>query len=530
MHSLGTENIALGLSGEELLARLFNDFFYGVTIVNADSEIVYYNGTQALIDGLSPSDALGKTLDEVHRQDGRPAPTLAASLSRTPAVNQPFLYRTASGRLVNSVQNAFPITKDGVLLGCVTFIGEYGRIMDAYSAAAGVWPSGSPPAGGNGEASDGPEADDADSDGKRAKGAKGRRNGRGGVPEEEVAKGGLQTAAAPPGSFVTADKGLLAVADAAHRAADSPSPILFAGEMGSGKDLLARTVASASGRKGGPFLALNFGSMPESLLDGILFGTEAGAYTGAADRPGILELASGGTVYLNEICAIPPAIQERLLAAVEEGRAPRVGAAAGSEREFDVKFMSASSVPLDKAVSSGQLKTSLLAKLGVVTLNLPPLRERLGDAQLLTDHFVKSYGAAFSRQAEGVSDEVKDAFSRYAWPGNVSELKSGIEGAMNALSQEETLLTPVHFTSTLLGHLFKDREGASGQKEGPLDGAQRPAHFLHSAAEAERIAAALEAAGGNAAKAARSLKISPQLMNYKLKKFALKKKITVEVG
>ncbi|MDR1312132.1 MAG: sigma 54-interacting transcriptional regulator, partial [Deltaproteobacteria bacterium] len=222
-------------------------------------------------------------------------------------------------------------------------------------------------------------------------------------------------------------------------------------------------------------------------------------------------------------------IQDRLLAAVEEGRAPRVGAA-GKARELDVKFMSACSDPLKEAVSSRRVRPGLLVKLGVVTLNLPPLRERLGDVPLLTDQFVKSFSKFFSKTADGVSEEVKEAFLKHRWPGNVRELKSGIEGAMNVFSQGEEQLKPFHFVSTLLEGLFRDCDGAPGACEGARDGAQRPAHFLHSATEAERIAAALEAAGGNAAKAARSLKISPQLMNYKLKKFALKKKITVQVG
>ncbi|MDR1036895.1 MAG: sigma 54-interacting transcriptional regulator [Deltaproteobacteria bacterium] len=496
--------MSLGLGAEELLARLFDDFFYGVTIVNADSEIVYYNGTQAAIDGVLPSDALGRQLDEVHRPNGRPAPTLAASLSRTPAMNQPFLYKTASGRLVNSVQNAFPITKDGVLLGCVTFIGEYGRIMDAYAEAAGARSIAS------------------------AEGGNGNGNGNGGGSGTLVIVDSARAHAMTSDAPLTSDGVFQAVIEAAHRAAGSPSPMLFTGERGTGKDLLARTVAAASGR-GGPFLSLKFGTVPESLLEGILFGTEEGAYTGAADRPGILELASGGTVYLDEISAIPHGIQERLSAAAEDGRAPRVGAAGGA-RELDVKFMSASSMPLQEAVSTGLVKPGLLVRLGVVTLSIPPMRERPGDVPLLADHFVKAYSSAFSKSAEGVTDEVREAFLRHAWPGNVRELKSGIEGAMNAVDMEETLLNPLHFSSTLLERLFREQDGASSFRDGSRDGAQRPAHYLHSAAEAERIAAALEAAGGNAAKAARSLKISPQLMNYKLKKFALKKKITVQVG
>ncbi|MDR1079958.1 MAG: sigma 54-interacting transcriptional regulator [Deltaproteobacteria bacterium] len=517
--------MALGLTGEELLARLFDDFFYGVTIVNADSEIVYYNGAQAGIDGVSPSDVLGRNLDEVHRPDGRPAPTLAAALSRTPSVNQPFLYRSSSGRLVNSVQNAFPITKDGVLLGCITFIGEYGRIMDAFAEAAGARTAASHESG-NGNGSNGNGSGTGIEYGSDAASLTEHGSETGGGNGSDAVK--VQACAAVPDSLVTSDCSFQAVIEAAYRAASSASPLLFTGERGTGKDLLARTVAGTSGR-GGPFLALRFGSVPETLLEGILFGTEEGAYTGAVDRPGILELASGGTVYLDELSAMPPAIQERLKVAVEEGRVPRLGAF-GRVRELDVKFMSASSEPLRDALGAGRLKPELLVRLGVVTLSIPPLRNRPGDIPLLTDQFVEAYSSSFSRRVDVVADEVREAFSRHAWPGNVRELKGGIEGAMNAVSAGETELKPLHFAATLLERLFREREGISFSVGGSRDGVQRPVHYLHSVAEAERIAAALEAAGGNAAKAARSLKISPQLMNYKLKKFALKKKITVQVG
>ncbi|MDR2612296.1 MAG: sigma 54-interacting transcriptional regulator, partial [Deltaproteobacteria bacterium] len=334
--------------------------------------------------------------------------------------------------------------------------------------------------------------------------------------------------ASPEVSLLTEDKVFRYCIETAGKAAGTTSPMLFCGERGTGKGLLARTSHDLSPRKDGPFLALDFRAVPESLLEGILFGTEEGAFTGAADRPGILELAAGGTVYLDEISAIPPRIQDRLQAALDLGLAPRVGSA-GTAREVDVKFMSSSSEPLKEILNSGRVRPGLLVRLGVVTLNLPPLRERRGDVPLLTGHFVRTFAEFFGKDARDVSDEVGGAFARHDWPSNVGELKCGIEGAMNAVSLGEASLRPQHFSSTLLGRLFRDDAMSPGSAGSP-GGGQRQVHYLHSAAEAERIAAALEAAGGNAAKAARSLKISPQLMNYKLKKFSLKKKITVQVG
>jgi arginine utilization regulatory protein len=443
-----------------------------------------------------------------------------------------------------------------VLLGCVTFIGEYGRIMDAYSEAAGrAFPSlSAASAGDNGK--DGSLDGSCLSDAASCALAPGTAeltepSDRTDASDTGIAADTADTSDAPVAtdSALTADlavtpceplfrdcpddeiltgcRSYQALIEIAGKAALSPSPMLFCGERGTGKDLLARRVFALSGRQG-PFLALDFATAPETLLEGILFGTVEGAFTGAADRPGILELARGGAVYLDGIASMPLGLQDRLLKALESGEATRMGSAS-KPRPIDVKFMSSCSEPLSGALAAGRLRPGLLARLGVVTLDLPPLREREGDAVLLAERFVASYGAAFGKPAGGISEEVREAFRKHDWPGNVRELKSGIEGAMNALSEGETLLSPVHFSATLLADLFRKKAAPEGTGDGAAD-APRQTHYLHSAAEAERIAAALEAAGGNAAKAARSLKISPQLMNYKLKKFSLKKKITVQVG
>jgi arginine utilization regulatory protein len=175
-----------------------------------------------------------------------------------------------------------------------------------------------------------------------------------------------------------------------------------------------------------------------------------------------------------------------------------------------------------EGVAGRILNPELVLRLGVVIVNLPPLRNRKSDIALLCDHFIGKMNLKLGKNVTGLDDELKPAFNGHDWPGNVRELESAIEGAMNMIPENETVLRFQHFNATLLSVFLK---GALAR----TDSDAKTPHFLNRPAEAERIAAALEAAGGNAAKAARSLKISPQLMNYKLKKFSLKKKITVHV-
>jgi arginine utilization regulatory protein len=183
-------------------------------------------------------------------------------------------------------------------------------------------------------------------------------------------------------------------------------------------------------------------------------------------------------------------------------------------------------------VAGGSFRPELVLKLGAVFINIPPLRERAGDVALLTRHFISALNEGLKRKVERPSDETSEALQKHLWPGNVQELLCTLESAMNQVQPEEGALQLSHFNSSLFADVLK---GSSVQVEDP-DSGRLPKYepvktglYLHRAAEVERIAAALEAAGGNAAKAARSLKISPQLMNYKLKKFSLKKKITVHV-
>ncbi|MCK6474477.1 MAG: sigma-54 dependent transcriptional regulator [Planctomycetes bacterium] len=214
-----------------------------------------------------------------------------------------------------------------------------------------------------------------------------------------------------------------------RQAAAARTPVLIEGESGSGKELVARALHRASPAARGPFVAIHCGAIPENLLESELFGHEKGAFTGAeSTRVGVFEEAHGGTLFLDEIGLTSPACQGKLLRVLETGAIRRVGAS----REFkvDVRIVSATNEPLDTLVESGRFRADLLYRLNVVTLRVPPLRERPADIEPLAYHFAQRFALASGKPFEAFSAQAVDALHAYAYPGNVRELRNLVERAV----------------------------------------------------------------------------------------------------
>lgn len=204
------------------------------------------------------------------------------------------------------------------------------------------------------------------------------------------------------------------------------SSVVVWGETGTGKELVVQSIHSASNRADFPFVPQNCAALPETLLESLVFGTSKGGFTGAQDRPGLLELASGGTLYLDEIDSMPLGLQVKLLRVIQEKRVRRLGDV--KERPVDVRIVGSTSIPPRTAVEKGLLRSDLYFRLAVVEIGVPPLRERREDIPLLCSHFVHKH----ARHPEKivVSPEVMSAFLSYDWPGNVRELEHAIEGSL----------------------------------------------------------------------------------------------------
>jgi two-component system, NtrC family, response regulator HydG len=214
-----------------------------------------------------------------------------------------------------------------------------------------------------------------------------------------------------------------------QQVADSSATVLIQGESGSGKELVARAIHDRSSRRNGPFIAVNCAALPETLLESELFGYEKGAFTGAATRKeGRFELADGGTLFLDEIADLSPVTQPKILRVLQEGEFERVGGT--RTLRVDVRIVTATNQDLATLVRDKRFREDLFYRLNVITIQVPPLRDKREDVPVLAQHFLRVYAAKNNRQLDGFTDEALGCLEAYSWPGNVRELENVVERAV----------------------------------------------------------------------------------------------------
>ncbi|MDA8442940.1 MAG: sigma 54-interacting transcriptional regulator [Peptococcaceae bacterium] len=289
------------------------------------------------------------------------------------------------------------------------------------------------------------------------------------------------------------------------RVARTSSPVLVYGETGTGKELLVQSIHTASPRCQGPFVSQNCAALPAALMEGILFGTVKGCFTGAENRAGLLEAADGGTLLLDEITCLDIDLQAKLLRFMQDGFVRRLGD--DRIRRVNVRIIASTNIEPQSAVNKRVLRADLYYRLNVVALELPPLRERGRDILDLAEHFIREFNVSLNLNVKGLSREVEQIFLKYGWPGNVRELRAVIEGVMNTLDGE--VLT----AQNLPPYLYNANES-------PLDICQvenMPLQAALAVVQKALIGRAMQKAQGNVAQAARLLGIPRQTLQYKLK-------------
>ncbi len=304
-----------------------------------------------------------------------------------------------------------------------------------------------------------------------------------------------------------------ALLDDIARVGPAPTSILISGESGTGKELVARALHRASARRQGALISVNCAVFSETLLESELFGHERGAFTGATERKrGLLEMADGGTLFLDEIGEMSLGLQPKLLRLLQEKRFRRVGG--NAEITCDARIVAATNRNLQEMIAAGSFREDLYYRLNVVTLTLPPLRERTEDIALLALHFLTLYARKLGRPVQGIAAETLRLLQRYDWPGNVRELQNIIERGV--LFSRGAELGPEDLPLSL-----RETDGGGAAPPWQTADFSRPLPERLEAIEADLVRQAMVKARGVQAAAARLLGISRSNLQYKLKKFGL---------
>ncbi len=468
----------------------------GIHVVNCEGITVLYNRVAAALDNLKKEEVIGRPLLEVFPSLTVETSTLLRVLQTQEAVaDQPQTYRNYKGHQITTSNSTMPIFDNGRLVGALEISRDVTRIRELSERVV-------------------------DLQNKLIAGQRDKSRGA-----------GIGGAVFTFDDIIGRNQGILELKKMAARAARSVSPVFVFGKTGTGKELLVQAIHNAGERRDRPFIAQNCAALPDSLLEGILFGTSKGGFTGAVDRPGLFELAHRGTLFLDEIDAMQTDLQAKLLRVLQDGRVRRVG---GTDvREVDVRIIAACSQEPGAAMRAGKLRADLYYRLNVISLGLPALSERRDDIPLLAAHFVERYNRLLGLMARGVAPEVMALFLAYDWPGNVRELQHTLEGAMNMLDGDTILLEhlPGHLRDWAGNRIHAESGGGEGRTERFTERVtvpSRPApEMIRSLpemvedVEREAISRALEKTGGSVARAARLLGMPRQTLQYKIGKLGL---------
>lgn len=457
----------------KIFQRILDEIDVGVHVVNEEGRTTFYNKKMAQIEGMDYEDVLDKNLLDVFSFNQDEDSTLLQALKNGSKIkNAKQTYFNNKGQEITTINNTFPIMEDGEQIGAMEIARDVTKLEKL-------------------------------------------------IRENMNKRGDTRYTF---DSIIGSSDEINEVIEASKRATRTSSSVLIIGETGTGKELFAQSIHNGSSRSSKPFISQNCAALPDSLIEGLLFGTKKGAFTGSIERPGLFEQANGGTLLLDEINSLNPSLQAKLLRVLQEKTVRRVGDT--KDRTVDVRIIATiNEDPID-AISEDRLRKDLYYRLSVVSLFIPPLRKRRKDIRDLAQFFIEKYNQLFGMNVAEIDEEVMSKFEQYDWPGNVRELEHIIEGAMNLIDQEETISyvhLPLHFRNK---PQFKEEPNETGHLEDLLIQKNKPIKSLEQyiqEAETYYLKKVLKLHGNNITQAAKSLCMSRQNLQYRLRKYGVRK-------
>lgn len=451
--------------------QIFDLLDDGIMVIDLEGKLVVYNRASEELDRLSRENVIGKHIEDCFKTDTYAGISLETLKTGKASINVYQSYVTVEGKSISSVSSAYPLKKDGKMIGVLTItkdITKFKKALDVFYKH---------------------DIKEAEKDDGRAR-----------FTFDQI---------------IGKDKSLKECIEIAKIASKTNSSILIYGETGTGKELFAQSIHNNSDVPG-PFVSINCAAIPENLLEGLLFGTTEGAFTGAKNHPGLFEEAKNGTLFLDELNSMSLNLQSKLLRAIETGKIRRVGET--KERIVRPRIVSALNVhPLD-AIEQGKIRRDLYYRLGIVTIVIPTLKERLEDIPILVEKFIEKFNKQFFKNIVGITKEVEDLFYKHDWPGNVRELEHTIEHSMIVTAEDK------YIKKENLPIFLTDRTDVKKDGELPIDKVKDELETsdltsLMENMEKQIIKDKIKDTGGNIAEAARRLGLSRQNLEYRIKKY-----------
>ena len=456
----------------QVLQELGNIMDEAVHIVDATGKTILYNEKMAGLEMTNREVILGKPFREVFSSIPPQESTLYRALKENQAtINKQQTYRNRYGKEITTVNSTIPVEEDGQVIAAIEVSRDITEIKSLSNTILDLQ--------------------------KET------------LPVQKPKKPQIKRYQFD--DIIGENKTFKEVVNLGKKAARTDASVFIYGETGTGKELFAQSIHFAGARRDNPFLAQNCAALPESLLEGILFGTEKGGFTGAVDRPGLFEQASGGTLLLDEISAMPYELQSKLLRVLQEDYIRRVGGS--RDIPVDVRIIATVNEPPQELIEKGLLRKDLYYRLNVVNITIPPLRERLDDLPFLCDAFLEKHNKKYGKEVWMLSEGALKMLRNYTYPGNVRELENIIMSAVS-LADREHVLTEKQL------HLPDVELEKKGSAAGYDPSAQSLDEYLRICEE-QILRRCMAENEGNISAAARQLGIKRQTLQHKLKKYKI---------
>lgn len=459
---------------KKILQELIQNIDEGVYIVDKNGIGKFYNHAMASMEKVNVDDVLDKKFHEAFPEFHVGDSTMFKALIKgEPTVKEPQTYKNFYGKEITTINSTIPIIVDGETVAALEIAKDITDIRKMSDTLLELQKETIPPSTQV-------------------------------LPKQnKIKRYSFEDICGKSPAFSVA-------LERAKKAADNDASVFIYGETGTGKELFAQSIHYGGKRKEKPFLAQNCAAIPESLLEGILFGTSKGSFTGAVDREGLFEQANGGTLLLDEISAMPYDLQSKLLRVLQEDYIRRVGGT--KDIPVNVRIIATVNEPPEELIERGMLRKDLFYRLNVVNISIPPLKERKDDISLLAEKFLEKHNKRFEKELWMVSEGAVKKLKEYDYPGNVRELENIIEQAVS-MADEEHVLTEKNLALPSAARKAKQPDRVF-EADRPLD------EYLEEI-EYRIIEDALLESGGNISKAAQKLQIKRQTLQHKLKKYRI---------